>query len=165
MFFTLALGAVAVTSAAALQKIDADMKRAQTARDQSLNQLSSAIQQLPASLPPVALSPVTINNSTVGNPATVWPNMNRALLSKQPLPRLDAAVSASQDSQRRREAVRQAEMQRDRINEKERRIEQLQKSIESTEEYIRRIRGYGGDERIFVQQRDELVKQKWELQR
>jgi len=149
MFFALALSTVALTGAAAMQKIDADLKRTRTVQHQSLNQLNSAVQQLQTSLPTVAPPAVTISNPPVGPAATVAP----------------IATSPSLDSHKRREAVRQAEMQRDRINAKEQRIDQLQKSIEWNEEHIRRIRHAGGNERIFVEQRDQLVKQKWELQR
>lgn len=135
-----------------------------------LNRLRAAQKKLSDPMQPVTLPP---------NPQTLLqddPNLSAAAPAQVPatflVPSFKQApalaqpdVTAASERSRRAQAVRNAEQQRDRINAKERRIEQLQKSIEVTEEQIRRIRGYGGDESIFIKQRDDLIRQKWDLQR
>jgi hypothetical protein len=147
MFFGLALGAVALTGAAAMQKVDTDLKQSRAAQRQAIAQMNASVQHLQASLPRVSSPPAAA--SDLGLP--------RSPVRATPAPRSGDAV--------RQEAIRQAEMQRDRTNAKEQRLEQLQKSIDWHDEQIRRIRNYGGNESLFVKQRDELVRQKWELQR
>jgi hypothetical protein len=61
--------------------------------------------------------------------------------------------------------VRQAERQRDAINAKQQRIEQLQKSIDWYDEQARHARLRGSDASIFTNQSEALLRQKWELQR
>jgi hypothetical protein len=147
MFFGLALGAVALTGAAAMQKVDSDLKRSRAAQLQALAQMNASVQHLQAPLPTVPLPPAVVSDLGIPRP-TVLPTL----------------VPRPVDTQRQ-EAIRQAEMQRDRTNAKEQRIEQLQKSIDWQDEQIRRIRNYGGNESFFVKQRDDLLRQKWELQR
>jgi hypothetical protein len=147
MFFGLALGAVALTGAAAMQRVDADLKQSRATQRQALAQMNASVQHLQAPLPSIPLPPAVV--SDLGIPrSTVRPTV----------------VPRPVDTQRQ-QAIRQAEMQRDRTNAKEQRIEQLQKSIDWQDEQIRRIRNYGGNESFFVKQRDELLRQKWELQR
>ena len=55
--------------------------------------------------------------------------------------------------------------QRDRINAKEQRLEHLQTSLDWHDEMIRKVRNYGGNESVFVRERDQLLKEKWDLQR
>jgi hypothetical protein len=147
MFFGLALGAVALTGAAAMQKVDSDLKRSRAAQLQALAQMNASVQHLQAPLPSIPLPPAVVRDLGIPRP-TVRPTL----------------VPRPVDTQRQ-EAIRQAEMQRDRTNAKEQRIEQLQKSIDWQDEQIRRIRNYGGNESFFVKQRDELLRQKWDLQR
>jgi hypothetical protein len=164
IFFGLALGAVAVTGAAAMKKVEADLQRTRSAQQQSLNQLNSTLQQLQAPPQNIAVAPVTLSNANIQRSKSALPSMNLNSLQAQTIAQLNAPAVQAQRTRATNEAVRQAEMQRDRINAKEKQIDQLQKSIEWNEDQIRRIRAYGGNERIFVEQRDQLVKQKWELQ-
>jgi hypothetical protein len=57
------------------------------------------------------------------------------------------------------------EQQRNESNAKEARIAQLQKSIDWYDDMVRQIRSHGGDESACVKARDQLLTQKWELQR
>ncbi len=82
----------------------------------------------------------------------------------RPRPQFDAAHAAQEERSRTREAVRQAERQRDAINAKQQRIEQLQKSIDWYDEKARETRLHGGDASVFTKQSEELLRQKWELQ-
>ena len=148
MFFALALGTVVVTGAAAMQKAKADFKQANVvAQQQARDQLNSSVQQLHTPLPNTPLTTVMVHKPAIPRPTA------------PPLPTRQA------DDQTRRDNVRKAEMERDRINAKEQRIQQLQKSIDSYDELIRKIRNSGGNESPFVKQRDEFVRQKWDLQR
>jgi hypothetical protein len=148
MFFILAVGTVVVTGAAAVQKANADLKRAGVvAEQQARDQPNSSVQQRLTSLPNTPLPTVMLSNLAV---------------PRQTVPSLSSLRS---EDQTRRDNVRKAEMVRDRINAKEQRIQQLQKSIDSYDELIRKIRHSGGNESVFVKQRDELVRQKWDLQR
>lgn len=148
MFFGLAFGAVVITGAAAMEKAKADLKRSPVVTSQqTFAQLNAAVQQ-PQIVPPTTPSPrVMANNVTLPRPAA------------RPIP------TAPPEDRTKRDTVRQAEMERDRSNAKEQRIQQLQKSIDWYDEQIRNVRGYGGNESIFVKQRDDLVRQKWDLQR
>jgi hypothetical protein len=148
IFFVLALGAVVVTGAAAMQKANADLKRASVvAQQQARDQFNASVQQLQTSFPNPPLPTVMVTNPAIPRPAA------------------PALPSVRSEDQTRRDNVRKAEMERDRINAKEQRIQQLQKSIDSYDELIRKIRNSGGNESVFVKQRDELVRQKWDLQR
>jgi hypothetical protein len=147
MFFALALGAVALTGAAAMQKADADLKRIRADQQRALHQLNASVQQLEAAPAVLPMPSASVRNSTAQH-ATA------SLL-----------FNAPPEDRTKRETVRRAEIARDRINAKEQRLQQLQKSIDSCDEQIRKIRSYGGNESVFVRQRDELVSQKWDLQR
>ena len=147
LFFGLVLGAAALTGAAAMQKADADLKRIHANQQQALNRLTSSVQQVQTAPLDLPLPSAIVRNSTVPRPA----------LSPTPNP--------PPEDRTKRDTVRRAEMERDRINAKEQRIEQLQKSIDWHDEQIRKIRSYGGNESFFVKQRDELLSQKWDLQR
>ena len=148
MFFVLAVGTVLVTGAAAVQKANADLKQASVAAQQKArDQLNSSAQQLQRSIPNPPLPIVMVSNPAVSRPM---------------VPLLSTLQS---EDWKRRENVRKAELERDRINAREQRIQQLQKSIDSADRLIRDIRSYGGNESVFVKQRDDLVRQKWELQR
>jgi hypothetical protein len=147
MFFGFALGAVALTAAAAKEKADADLKRTRLDQQRAVNQLNSSIQQLQAAPLNLPIPSAIVRNSTVQ------------------YPRPSPILNTPPEDRTKRDTVRRAEIERDRINAKEQRLQQLQKSIDSCDELIRKIRGYGGNESVFVKQRDELVSQKWELQR
>lgn len=148
MFFALAVGTVLVTGAAAVQKANADLKRAGVvAEQQARDQLNSSVQQLQTSLPKMPLPTLMASNPAV------------------PRPTAPSLPTLRPEDQTRRDNIRKAELERDRINAKEQRIQQLQKSIDSYDEWIRKIRNSGGNESLFVKQRDELVRQKWDLQR
>lgn len=147
MFFGLVLGAAALTGAAAMQKADANLKRIHADQEQALNQLTTSVQQVQAAPLNLPLPSAIVRNSTVSRPA------------------LSPTLNPPPEDRTKRDTVRQAEMERDRINAKEQRIQQLQKSIDSTDSLIRDIRDRGGDESFFVKQRDELIRQKWDLQR
>jgi hypothetical protein len=147
MFFGFALGAIALTGAAAMHKADADLTRIRVDQQRALNQLNSSAQRLQTSLPNTPLPRAMVNNSSIPRPAPV------------PSP------TARPQDRSTRDVVRQAEIERDRANAKEQRLQQLQKSLDWHDEQIRNIRNSGGNESLFVKQRDELLRQKWDLQR
>jgi hypothetical protein len=147
MFFGLALGTVALTGAAAMQKADADLKRMHAEQQRALNQLTPSVQQLQAARLNLPLPSAIVRNVTVQHPTP------------------SQLVNAPPEDRTKRDTVRRAEMERDRINAKEQRIQQLQKSIDWQDEQIRNIRQRGGDESFFVKQRDALLAEKWNLQR
>jgi len=154
LFLGLVFGTAAITGAAALQKRGADVKRFQAQQQQSLAQLNSAVQQLPQpSFPLPASTPGPQSNAS-----------NSAASSQSPAQQ-KAAFAQAQDTQARNANIRRLEQQRDASNDKEARIAQLQKSIDSYDDMVRQIRSHGGDESFFVKARDQLLTQKWELQR
>jgi hypothetical protein len=155
LFFGLVLGTAAITGAAAVQKFDAELKRSQAQQRQSIARLNSAVQQLPQpSLPLVA-----------STPGYVQSNASHSAAPSQFLAQQRTALAQAQEAQARTAAIRRLEQQRDESNAKEARIAQLQKSIDSYDDMVRQIRSRGGDESIFVKARDQLLTQKWELQR
>ena len=158
IFFTLAVGAIRTASAPAIKKMNADLIRLRSAQNRVINQMQ------PTALTP---NPPSLFASDPSVSSVTPPRISSGNLPARPAPVITQAETESaamRDRARQAAAIRQAEQQRDQINAKEQRIEQLQKSIEWNEDQIRRIRGYGGNERIFVEQRDQLVKQKWDLQ-
>jgi hypothetical protein len=121
-----------------------------------LDRLRAAQKKLSDPMQPVTL-PFDPQSWAPGTSLAQHPRQATAIVAQD--------MTTVSDRSRRAEAIRKAEQQRDRINAKEQQIEQLQKSIEWNEDWIRRIRGHGGDESIFIKQRDELIRQKWDLQR
>jgi hypothetical protein len=149
LFFTLVLGTVAITAAPGLKKLDNELKQSQLQQQRAIAQLDSSLQQ--AQHPLLQVAPSALHFPSIPSPQ---------------IPTLqNSALAQSRAALARNEAVRQAERQRDQINAKEQRIAQLQKGIESQEKIIRQIRERGGDESFFVKQRDELIREKWDLQR
>jgi hypothetical protein len=155
LFLGLVLGTAAITGAAAVQKFDAELKRSQAQQQQSLARLNAAVQQLPQPSFPLAAS----------TPGYVQSNANNSAAPSQFLAQQKAALAQAQEAQARNTAIRRLEQQRDESNAKEARIAQLQKSIDSYDDMVRQIRSRGGDESFFVKARDQLLTQKWELQR
>jgi hypothetical protein len=149
VFFTLVLGTVAITAAPAIKKLDNELKQSHLQQQQAVAQLHSSIQQA---------------QQAFFNVTTPAPRFPRSPSSQIPAQQ-NSALAQSRDGLARNEAIRQAERQRDQINAKEQRIAQLQKAIESQETVIRQIRERGGDESYFVKQRDEFIREKWDLQR
>jgi hypothetical protein len=149
LFFGLVLGTAAVTGAAAMQKFDNELKRSQLQQQQAVARLHSSFQQPQQSF---------INVTT---PTPSFPRIP----SSQILAQQNSALAQSRDALARNAAVRQAERQRDQINAKEQRIAQVQKAIDSEDNMILQIRQRGGDESFFVKERDELIREKWDLQR
>jgi hypothetical protein len=155
LFFGLVLGTAAITGAAAMQKFDAELKRSQAQQHQSLALLNSAVQQLPQpSFPLPASTPgyLQINASNSPAPSQFFAQQRTAL-------------GQAEKVQARNAVIRRLEQQRDESNAKEARIAQLQKSIDWYDDMVRQIRSHGGDESVFVKARDQLLTQKWELQR
>jgi hypothetical protein len=153
------LAVAAVKAEPAIKQMSADLNRLRAAQ----KKLIDPMQPVTLAPDPQSLVPGDPNLSGAGLaqvPATyLSPRFRQATAMAQ------HDMTAASDRSRRSQAIRDAEQQRDRINAKERRLEQLQKAIEGTEDQIRRIRDYGGDESIFIKQRDELIRQKWDLQR
>lgn len=143
-FFMFVLSAAAITGSAVARKFDTELKRVQ-AQQQTLDRLNPALRSLPI-LPAQADSP-------------------RPVTAPQLPSRPQAAATHAQQDRARNEAVRQAELQRDRIDAREQQIAQLQKGIDSYDNLIRQIRERGGDESFFVKERDKLLAAKWNLQR
>ena len=155
LFFGLVLGTAAITGAAAVQKFDAEMKRSQAQQQQSLALLNSAVQQLPQpSFPLPASTPGYVQSNASNSPAP-----------SQFFAQQRTALAQAQEAQARSAAIRRLEQQRDESNAKEARIAQLQKSIDWYDDMVRQIRSRGGDESACVKARDQLLTQKWELQR
>lgn len=128
------------------------------AESNALAQLNASNQQLPVRFP----------NMHASFPATSLvrqTNGNTASRHEQAIAQANrAAAKAEEDRAKTRESVRQAEQQRDRINEKQKQIERLQKSLDWYDEQVRNVRAYGGNDGLLVEQRDQLLKQKWELE-
>jgi hypothetical protein len=154
LFFGLVLGTAAITGAAAVQKFDAELKRSQ-AQQQSLALLNSAVQQLPQ--PSFRLPAST--------PGYVQSNASNSPAPSQFFAQQRTALAQAQEAQARNGAIRRLEQQRDESNAKEARIAQLQKSIDWYDDMVRQVRSHGGDESVYVKARDQLLTQKWELQR
>ncbi|MDP9098154.1 MAG: hypothetical protein M3N48_04075 [Verrucomicrobiota bacterium] len=155
LFFGLVLGTAAITGAAALQKFDADLKRSQAQQQQSLAPLNATVQQLrQPSFPLLASTPGNVRSSASDRTPP-----------SQVLAQQRAAFAPAREVQARNAGVRRLEQQRDESNAKEARIAQLQKSIDWYDDMVRQVRSHGGNEAIFVKARDQLLTQKWELQR
>ena len=155
LFFGLVLGTAAITGAAALQKFDADLKRSQAQQHQSLARLNAVVQQLPQPSFPLPAS----------TPGYVQSNASNTTASSQFFAQQKATFAQAQEAQARNAGIRRLEQQRDESNAKEARIAQLQKSIDWYDDMIRQVRSHGGNESLFVKARDQLLTQKWELQR
>jgi hypothetical protein len=155
LFFGLVLGTAAITGAAAMQKFDADLKRSQAQQQQSLALLNSAVRQLPQpSFPLPASTPGYVQSNASNSPAP-----------SQFFAQQRTELAQAQEAQARNGAIRRLEQQRDESNAKEARIAQLQKSIDWYDDMVRQVRSHGGDESVYVKARDQLLTQKWELQR
>jgi hypothetical protein len=151
VFFALVVGTIGMAAAPAFKRAEADLDQMRNAQSQLNNQANTALQQLQASAANISTYPLT-------RPQSTSPNTVSQRLAAQ-------ARDAERDRARTREAVRQAEMQRDRINAKQQRIEQLQKGIDSVDHTIQSVRSRGGDASYWVKERDQLEAQKWDLQR
>ncbi len=156
IFFVLVIGTIGIAVAPGLKKADENLKKMQNAQTRSLNQANTALQQLQASTATWPNPSVARPRSGVGasDAAQRAASQTRA-----------AAAEAERGRARTREAVTQAEIQRDRINAKQQRIDQLQKAIDSVDHTIQDIRSRGGDASFWTKRREQLLSQKWELQR
>ncbi len=148
VFIVLVVGTIGLAAAPALKRMDSDLQRIQRAQDQVSAQLNNSTR---------AFQSLASVNAPLFNSFRLPPARPRL----QP----DAAQAAEEGRARTREAVRQAERQRDAINAKQKRIEQLQKSIDWYDEKARETRLRGGDASGFTKQSEELLRQKWNLQR
>ena len=104
VFFALALGTVAVAGATAIEKANADLRRTRDVQRQALGQLNTSFQRMQTVAPSMPSLPVTVTNYSVARPPIV------AIPTPAPRERTT------------QENVRQAEMERDRINAKDQRI-------------------------------------------
>lgn len=147
VFFALVLGTIGMVAAPALTRMNSDLQQIQRTQDQVSAQLDNSSR---------AFQSLTAVNAPVLSSFRLPP--------APPRPQPDAARAAEEERARTREAVRQAERQRDAINAKQQRIEQLQKSIDWYDEQARQIRLRGGDASVFTRQSEELLRQKWDLQ-
>lgn len=148
IFFAIVVSTIGMAAAPALKRMDSDLQQMQRAQDQVSAQLNNSTR---------AFQSLTSVNAPVLSSFRLPP--------ARPRPQFDAAQAAEQERARTREAVRQAELQRDAINAKQHRIEQLQKSIDWYDEQARETRLRGGDASALTKQSEELLRQKWELQR
>lgn len=155
LFFGLVLGTAAMTGAAAVKKFDADLKRSRAQQQQSLAQLNSAVQQLPQPSFPLPAS----------TPGYVQSNASNTAAPSQFFAQQKAALAQAQEAKARNASIRRLEQQRDESNAREARIAQLQKSIDWYDDMVRQVRSHGRDESFLVKARDQLLTQKWELQR
>jgi hypothetical protein len=152
-FFTLVLGVIGTGVTKGIEQANTQMKRMHPAESNALAQLNVSNQQLPVRSPNMHASlALQTNGNTASRHEQAIAQANRA------------AAEAEEDRAKTRESVRQAEQQRDRINEKQKQIERLQKSLDWYDEQVRNVRAYGGNDRLLVEQRDQLLKQKWELE-
>ncbi len=164
LFFALVVGTIGMAAAPAIKKMDSDLRKLQQAQNQALSQLDAA--QLAASrnsgatnapAPPAYLR---ATSPTMTSPADSLSQQSQAIRQANA-----ATVSAERDRARTREAVRRAERQRDAINAKQQRIEQLQRSIDWNDHMAQDVRSRGGDPSIFQKQSEQLLREKWDLQR
>jgi len=168
IFFTLVIGTIGVVTAPVIEQANASLKQMRAAQARFANQIAASNQQPQSmkasidgstlSLPPNSLIK-SRSSPTTQNTQGLAPRQAYAIEQAN-----QAAQKAESDRAQQREAVRQAEAERDRINAKEQKLEQIQKSIDWYETNIRDYQSKGWDWRFLEQERDELIKQRWDLE-
>jgi hypothetical protein len=179
IFFTLVIGTIGVVGAPAIEQANASLKQTRAAQARFANQIAASNQQLQSKIAASKQQLQSIKPGIDGSTLSLPPNSlikSRSSQTTQNTQGLatrqtyaieqanQAAQQAESDSARQREAVRQAEAQRDLINAREQKLEQIQKSIDWYETNIRDYRSKGWDCRFLEQERDELIKQRWDLE-
>ena len=179
IFFTLVIGTMGVVAAPAIEQANASLKQMRAAQARFANQIAAANQQLQSKIAASTQQPQSMKPGIDGSTLSLPPNSltkSRSSPTTQNTQSLvtreayaieqanQAAPQAESDRARQREAVEQAEAERDRINARDQKLEQIQKSIEWYETNIRDYQSKGWDGRFLEQERDELTKQRWDLE-
>jgi hypothetical protein len=179
IFFTLVIGTMGVVAAPAIEQANASLKQMRAAQARFANQIAAANQQLQSKIAASTQQPQSMKPGIDGSTLSLPPNSltksrssqttqdNQGLATRQAYAIEQAtqvAPQAESDRARQREAVEQAEAERDRINARDQKLEQIQKSIDWYETNIRDYQSKGWDGRFLEQERDELTKQRWDLE-
>jgi hypothetical protein len=179
IFFTLVIGTMGVVAAPAIEQANASLKQMRAAQARFANQIAASNQQLQSKIAASNQQPQSMKPGIDGSTLSLPPNSlikSRSSQTTQNTQGLatrqayaieqanQAAPQAEPDRARQREAVEQAEAERDRINARDQKLEQIQKSIDWYETNIRDYQSKGWDGRFLEQERDELIKQRWDLE-
>ena len=179
IFFTLVIGTMGVVAAPAIEQANASLKQMRAAQARFANQIAASNQQLQSKIAASNQQPQSMKPGIDGSTLSLPPNSlikSRSSQTTQNTQGLatrqayaieqanQAAPQAESDRARQREAVEQAEAERDRINARDQKLEQIQKSIDWYETNIRDYQSKGWDGRFLEQERDELIKQRWDLE-
>jgi hypothetical protein len=168
IFFTLVIGTMGVVAAPAIEQANASLKQMRAAQARFANQIAASNQQLQSMKPGIDGSTLSLPpNSLIKSRSSQTTQNTQGLATRQTYAieqANQAAPQAESDRARQREALQQAEAQRDRINAREQELEQIQKSIDWYETNIRDYQSKGWDWRFLEQERDELIKQRWDLE-
>lgn len=168
IFFTLVIGTMGVVAAPAIEQANASLKQMRAVQARFANQIAASNQQLQSMKPGIDGSALSLPpNSLIKSRSSQTTQNTQGLATRQAYAieqANQAAQQAESDRARQREAVREAEAQRDRINAREQKLEQIQKSIDRYETNIRDYQSKGCDWRFLEQERDELIKQRWDLE-
>jgi hypothetical protein len=168
IFFTLVIGTTDGIAAPAMEQASASLKQMRAAQARLANQIAASNQQPQSMKPGIDGSALSLPpNSLIKSRSSQTPQNSQGLATGQAYAieqANQAAQQAESDRARQLEAVRQAEAQRDLINAREQKLEQIQKSIDWYETNIRDYRSKGWDWRFLEQERDELIKQRWDLE-
>jgi hypothetical protein len=180
IFFTLVIGTMGVVDAPAIEQANASLKQTRAAQARFANQIAASNQQLQSiksfspgngtttRKPGIDSSTLSLPpNSLIKSRSSETTQNTQGLATRQAYAIEQANQAAPQgesDRARQREAIQQAEAQRDRINAREQKLEQIQKSIDWYETNIRDYQSKGWDWRFLEQERDELIKQRWDLE-
>ncbi len=154
-FFVLVVGTIGAVGASAIKKADTDLKRMQAAEARARDQSNASLQQQMR----VPVISVPFAQSDYRAPTQSW-QQSQAIAQAQA-----AALQEENDRRRTQEIVRQAEQQRDSLNAKQKRIEQLQQSIDWYDHAAQDARFHGNDSKALDQVRERLLREKWDLQR
>lgn len=154
-FFVLVVGTIGVVAAPAIKKANGDLKRMQAAEARARDQSNASLQQQMQA--PVISVPFTQSNYRA---PTQSRQQSQAIAQAQA-----AALQEENDRRRTQEIVRQAEQQRDSLDAKQKRIEQLQQSIDWYDHAAQDARFHGNDSKALDQVRERLLREKWDLQR
>jgi hypothetical protein len=170
IFFTLVIGTMGVVDAPAIEQANASLKQTRAAQARFANQIATSNQQLQLQSTKPGIDGSTLSlppNSLIKSRSSQTTQNTQGLATRQAYAIEQANQAAPQgesDRARQREAIQQAEAQRDRINAREQKLEQIQKSIDWYETNIRDYQSKGWDWRFLEQERDELIKQRWDLE-
>jgi signal transduction histidine kinase len=170
IFFTLVIGTMAVVAAPAIEQANASLKQMRAAQARFANKIKIATsdQQRQSTKPGIDGSTLSLPpNSLIKSRSSQTTQNTQSLATRQAYAieqANQAAPQAESDRARQREAVEQAEAERDRINARDQKLEQIQKSIDWYETNIRDYQSKGWDGRFLEQERDELIKQRWDLE-